>query len=473
MKATELHLSVLFAVILATAASAQSPGKKQTPPQAADAQQIEQQLDDVFKLAQVRQSKQLDEKRALADKLYETAESAANDDAEKYVLLEQSFRLAADTGELNSARRAIDALDRNYQIDRTALLHDAVEICLALPMTTAARRELVAQGMQLVEAALTDEQFIGAGKISALLIKAAPKTGDRDLSKAVQEQRTRGAQQYQAYKAVQPALEKLASEPVDPESNTAAGWYYCVQRDDWQRGVPMLALGDDQNLAAIAKLEIANPTDAAEQMKLAEQWWDYADKTTESRQIALRKHAADWYSQAIPRTTGLNATKAKQRIAEAYAAAQGGVLYLDDLPISDSHVGWGTLGKRGRMGYEAPNGSDILLFRGNPVKHSLSTHPDHRRPAFAEIELPVEATRFESILLLAKKSNSPVMFRVLGDGRELFRSPPMSQVGSEFPCRITLIGVRKLRLEVHAEDLPWNGYTFWVEPRVYVKADKK
>ena len=460
-------------VLLAASAIGQAPSTKQPAPETAEVQQIEQQLDDVFKLSQVRQSKQLDEKRALANKLYETAESATKNDAEKYVLLEQAFRLAAAAGELNSARRAIDALDRSYLIDRTALLHDAVEICLALPMTTAARRELVSQGMQLVEAALTEEQFVGAGKISALLIKAVPKTGDRELSKAVQEQRTRGAQQYQIFKAVQPALEKLASEPVDPASNTTAGWYYCVQRDDWQRGVPMLALGDDQNLAAIAKLEIANPSDAAEQLQLADQWWDYADKATESRQIALRKHAADWYSQAFLRTSGLNATKAKQRIAEAYAAAQGGVLYLDDLPISDSHVGWGTLGKRGRMGYEAPNGSDVLLFRGNPVKHSLSTHPDHRRPAFAEIELPVEATPFESILFLAKNSNSPVMFRVLGDGRELFRSPPMSQVGSEFPCRIPLAGVRKLRLEVHAEDLPWNGYTFWVEPRVYVKTDKK
>lgn len=460
-------------VLLATSAIAQAPSTKQPVPEAAEIQQIEQQLDDVFKLSQVRQSKQLDEKRALAGKLYETAESATKNDAEKYVLLEQAFRLAAATGELGAARRAIDALDRSYLIDRTAMLHDAVEICLALPMTTAARRELVAQGMQLVEAALTDEQFIGAGKISALLVKVAPKTSDRELIKAVQEQRTRGAQQYQAFKAVQPALEKLGSEPVDPASNAIVGWYYCVQRDDWQRGVPMLALGDDQNLAAIAKLEIANPSDAAEQMQLADQWWNYADKAAESRQIALRKHAADLYSQAIPQTSGLNATKAKQRIAEAYAAAQGGVLYLDDLPISESHVGWGTLGKRGKMGYEAPNGSDVLLFRGNPVKHSLSTHPDHGRPAFAEIELPVEATRFESILFLAKKSNSPVMFRVLGDGRELFRSPPMSQVGSELPCRISISGVRKLRLEVHAEDLPWNGYTFWVEPRVYVKADKK
>ena len=466
-------LPLLLIALATLPAVAQMPSQKRPPPQPTAVQQIEQNLNDVFMLTKVRQSKQASEKRKLAATLYQTAQETPEVSDEKYVLLDEAVRLAAAAADLDQARQAIAALDRDFEIDRAALQHEALETSLAVPAVATARREQIQQGLQWVDAAIAAEQFEAAGKLSALLVKATPKAGDRDLTKAVIEQRARGGEQFKEFKQVQPALEVLANNPVDPASNTTAGRYYCLRRNDWQRGISMLALGNDEKLAEIAAIELKDPTDAAEQIQLADLWWDYAEKLPAADQLPTRKHAADWYSKAATRATGLAATKARQRAAEVYAASQGGVLYLDDLPITEAWVGHGSLGLRGQAGYDVGDGTEVLRFRGEPVPHALSTHAGDGRPALVEIELPVEMIRLETILSLGKNPDSPVTFRVLGDGHELFRSPPMTRRGIELPCRVSLAGVRKLRLEVHAAGGAGNSWAYWFEPRLFVKTDKK
>ena len=68
---------------------------------------------------------------------------------------------------------------------------------------------------------------------------------------------------------------------------------------------------------------------------------------------------------------------------------------------------------------------------------------------------------------------SPVMFRVLGDGRELWKSAPLQKQGKSTPLSVDVRGVRELRLETSCGDQDGRCHATWFLPRLlgWAKAD--
>ena len=61
--------------------------------------------------------------------------------------------------------------------------------------------------------------------------------------------------------------------PDDPAANLTLGKYLCFSRGDWQQGFSRLAKGSDPVLAELASKGLVNPTDAAVQEALGDDWW--------------------------------------------------------------------------------------------------------------------------------------------------------------------------------------------------------
>ena len=115
----------------------------------------------------------------------------------------------------------------------------------------------------------------------------------------------------------------LDKKPDDAAANLTVGKYYCFQKGDWEKGLPMLALGQDETLKAVAAQEIAGVTKPDDQVKVGDAWWDLAEKEQGRVQATLRGRANYWYQQALPELSGLAKAKLEKRIKEYEAASEG------------------------------------------------------------------------------------------------------------------------------------------------------
>jgi hypothetical protein len=116
------------------------------------------------------------------------------------------------------------------------------------------------------------------------------------------------------------ALDRLQQQPDDPAANLIVGRFRCFDKQDWQSGLRFLVRGGDTELQKLAEQELNEPSSPAEQMKLANAWWDFAERTsTKADRLSgqsIRLHAIDWYRQALPNLSGLPLLKAQKRIAQ-------------------------------------------------------------------------------------------------------------------------------------------------------------
>ena len=90
----------------------------------------------------------------------------------------------------------------------------------------------------------------------------------------------------------------LAGQPREPSANLAVGRHLCFQLGDWDHGLPLLQLGSDPQLAALAKAELAAAiADLRLMLAQAEAWEAQAGRSTAVawvRQGCLER-AAWWY----------------------------------------------------------------------------------------------------------------------------------------------------------------------------------
>jgi tRNA A-37 threonylcarbamoyl transferase component Bud32 len=152
-------------------------------------------------------------------------------------------------------------------------------------------------------------------------------------------------------------------------------------------------------------------------------------------------------------------------------AAAATVVYLDDLPEVEFRVlGNQGLGKHGKFREQAGAEREIL-FRGKPIAHTLWMHPPQLGSpiAFARYQLDGRFATFAAEAGIPDGDidpRSPVEFRVLGDGRELWKSPALAKRGESAEFSVNIQGVKELRLEVSRGDKNGNCHATWLMPRL-------
>ena len=182
--------------------------------------------------------------------------------------------------------------------------------------------------------------------------------------------------------------------------------------EDWTNGPAFLVKGTDEALKGVSKQEAANQTDAEQQAKLADGWWDQADslaKKAERKDDPVLKSIHNrlrcigivWRA---PNLSGLIAEKVQKRIAAEEAAKPERPItetaYLDDMAEQNPSMANASLGKHGETGYERRSvfggfgggggkrgggrglggfpGSDVpsrVVINGQEAKHALSLQP--------------------------------------------------------------------------------------------------
>jgi hypothetical protein len=220
----------------------------------------------------------------------------------------------------------VDKLGKTFRLDPLPMRLKTLE--QAAPAIEGEAEKLFKKSMELETEMLSQDDFDGAQRSLALALNAARRIGKRELVTQVTARKEELEESKRAFDRVAGALHKLLLSPDDPAANGAVGKYLCLVKQNWTRGLPLLARGDDEKLRELATAELSNPTSAEEQVALADRWWDWSENLSAQKvgpgklssvdRRSARLRAALWYGKALPALpASLTSERAKQRIAEA------------------------------------------------------------------------------------------------------------------------------------------------------------
>ncbi len=411
----------------------------------------------------------------LIRKLIKLATETNDDPSLRYVMGTQAMDMAVKAGESDLAFEAIDGINAYFLVDGWDLKAKSLVQLSHQAKTPPLKKQIAAQALAMTETALKEDHYDPAVELATLASAMADSAGDPLLKDQAHEARARAQRLQNLGQAFKAANEKLAAHADDAEANLVVGKFLCFQKDDWKAGLPHLARGSDEALKALAVQEAAAPAAAPEQVKLADAWWEAAEKIGDKNNPQIKPmfaRAKYWYHEAIPGLSGLALEKAQKRSTEEASAEIGSVkmVYLDDLPEQDVSVGYGVLGKHGETGYPAERHILDVVFRGIQVKHALSMHPPERGSSKASYIIDRKFRTFAAVVGVRDaapetgRPGSPLTFEVRGDGRLLWASKPIHNYAESQECNVAVQNFKVLQLQVSCPGDSASCMAIWVDP---------
>lgn len=267
-------------------------------------------------------SRKADDKRKLAQALLTQAEDPANDGVTRYVLLQTAATTAAEVGETETALAAVQALHEQYRENTAPLELRILERAARAAKTPTAYADIAEKSLALAPRAIQADDYDTAKDAVQQARSYARKAKDKALYESASDFYRVVREAEREYKAVATAFATVAKNPDDAEANLAVGRYLCFIKGDWAAGLPHLALGADETLAALAKTDLGAPESTEAKMLLADHYYELAraEKKDERVRSGLLVRAAGYYEAALPDLTGLDKAKAEMRLQEGAAA---------------------------------------------------------------------------------------------------------------------------------------------------------
>ncbi|HEY0009066.1 MAG TPA: PDZ domain-containing protein [Tepidisphaeraceae bacterium] len=255
------------------------------------------------------------DKSAVVRKLIQAGIDESADFNGRYMLFVTAKETATEAGDWALAWNVVDATALYFQIDALAQKVDLAMTAAKSPRTD--RKAFSRAADELTASLLQADRHALARQTADLALAAARTTADpaliRQMTARIQEVTDTEA----AFADVKQAIVTLETSPSDPGANFKLGRFRCFIRGDWDAGLPMLALGSDVVLKALAAKELAAEASPEEQLKVADGWWDIAEKESAIAKTQIRSHAARGYQKNVANLAGLAKAKAEKRIKEA------------------------------------------------------------------------------------------------------------------------------------------------------------
>lgn len=326
----------------------------------------ERKIKEVFKAEYAQ--KGAAERRAFAKKLLSQAPESAGDPPAHWVLLRDAREFAVLAGDTDTALRAIEEMDRSFEVDSSPLKAAALS---ALARNAKAPEDLTAIAKHYREWAEEEtdlENYAAAEKAWAATAAAARKAGDAATATLATLRAKEVASTKSRFESVKTQRETLAKNPSDPAANQGVGEYLCFVKKRWEAGLPLLSKGGDPILKALAQKELAQPTNTDAQVSLGDGWWDYAGKAKADSREAIRERAASWYSRALSGSTGIDKLRIQKRLEEVEAAAVKTTGVVDLLRLIDP-------AKDSVHGTWSLDGSDLACEPGDATRLQIPYVP--------------------------------------------------------------------------------------------------
>ncbi len=184
-------------------------------------------------------------------------------------------------------------------------------------------RSFCEAAMKLAATAVAREDYDAASRYAKLATGSLRRLKDPQFSREVVVHDREIERLKTRYSAVAKAMETLMDDPDNAAANLTVGQWRCFVKSDWIKGLPYLAKGSREDLAQLARQDLAKPSAAAEQAAVADAWWAMAEKDRTEAKAGFRARALYWYKQASPGLAGLEKVRI-DKLIETLAPASGG-----------------------------------------------------------------------------------------------------------------------------------------------------
>lgn len=436
----------------------ESKDKRMPVPSDAAVKETMKLVQDVYK-SDIQKAKTPTQKKALAKKLMVDGVETKDDPMGRFVLFQMARDLAAESGDIETAIEVIDQIDKGYKIE--ALEMKATVVIEA--KTT--RQSMVDLGLELIDQAVSQDKYDLATKLATAILPAVRKSKDYKLLKLLTERKKEISDLAKKYDFVKLALARLEQEPTNAKANQAVGEYRCYIKGNWSQGLPMLALGNNELLKELAVTDLKGASSAAEQVKLGDGWWQLAEQSKGITKMRIQQRAAHWYNKVLPGLKGLAKLRVEKRLAGLAEQGPAVTIFLDDILETSAKIGFGKLGKHGMVGYTSKNSGKV---QGKEYPHALSMHPPAKGISYVAYQLDGKCLELKGAAAIWDNwpSKAIVTFNVIGDGKLLWKSRPLQGAGAGQSFRVSLRGVKALKLVVECPGDNTNATAVWLMPAI-------
>lgn len=280
---------------------------------------------------------------AFCRRLLVLAEATGDDAAAKFALCEEAARIAREHRDIGTAFDALEGLASTFEVDGLDLRW---QVLRAFARDAAAADQQIdpaeAQFLcLLLDEAISADRFTIAeaftDRLSALLpyLKSAAKAFAQARVAALAAARSQHVE-------IDAVLEQLAAgRPVPVEERRRAAEYWCFVKEDWERGLPLLANSGSSAVASAAGNALAERTEATT-LAEADAWWSLAEAASDRNRGSMLRRAIKLYRTVLPALSGLDRLRVEQRLTSrrsfADALAAEARQYFDH--------GWTRLGEK-------------------------------------------------------------------------------------------------------------------------------
>ncbi len=291
-----------FLMLALTAPGFSQIGKKSAIPTPQAQARAEALIQELFKDEMAKAAKDPVAKTRLALIFLQEGRDTADDAAGRYVLLQHALNFAAQAGDAPTALLAIDEIAQEYGLPSAAVFQMKIK---ALATASAAvggedsYQSVVDVALVLLEDALAADDFNDANKLLVTAEKAGFKLKNVNLVASIRKRGEDIARLQKAFAQWQPFADRLLKNPSDAEANCEMGKFQAFLKGNWERGLPLLAVGTKGPLQDIAALDLAEPKDPKKVQHLAQQYFDQAQKYQGMMQINLLLRSYHWYEQML------------------------------------------------------------------------------------------------------------------------------------------------------------------------------
>lgn len=257
---------------------------------------------------------------ALATRLFSLASEVPEDTVQRYVLLTEARSLALEAADLPLVMSVNDRICDVFEVDTFSETTDILAQAARGARTDAARTDLMSYYLTTARQQLDQERFDVLTRLMIPMLDLARHISDPTIRGEAIALRQRIDELRRVYPQVEAARQRLQELNTDPMASEQLGRWLVFVREEWDKGLPLLARGTDTTLATLASDELSlDVSKPAEQIALADQWREHVSKLrTVERDAALRR-ALFHYQTALPHLAGLERARVEKEIATLLA----------------------------------------------------------------------------------------------------------------------------------------------------------
>lgn len=268
-------------------------------------------LEDLYNLSATRSRT---DKQTLAQKLLTASDEGTASDAERFVLLKKAAESAADAGDARLVQSAVDRLGESFELDVANAKERLLLRTLENVRDESAMDDFVPTSQKVVFEFVSQNRMDSALRLTEATYAACLKPLGKRHRKFVYDGQVALRKLHQSWVQSEAAREAIDRGEGTPEQHRFHGRFLCLQRGEWDQGLPHLSQSDDAAIRSAAERDLGRPTDSSLRIQVADLWYELAKGSVLNEGFAVR--AAHWYELAQNDLTGLLKTKATMRLEE-------------------------------------------------------------------------------------------------------------------------------------------------------------